>query len=229
MRCMGVLLLLPGRSPMFPPRDKVRPGSSGLVGLGGDLRCRTLIEAYRKGIFPWAGEQPIPWYSPDPRMILRPSAFRASRSLRKLRRQGVLEVRLDTCFEDVMRACASTPRPGQDGTWISEAMIGAYRDLHEQGIAHSVEVFEDGVLAGGLYGLAMGTIFFGESMFHRRPDASKVALWHLCERLEAWGFALIDCQQQTRHLASLGAAPVDRADFLQALAVGVGEPERWGG
>lgn len=214
---------------MFPPRDRVRPGANGLVGIGGDLRPRTLLEAYRKGIFPWAGNQPIPWYSPDPRMVLPPSGFRASRSLRKLRRQGVLEVRVDTCFADVMRACAKVPRPGQDGTWISASMVSAYTTLHRQGYGHSIEVFEDGQLVGGLYGLAIGAMFFGESMFHTRRDASKVALWHLCELLEGWGFVLVDCQQETRHLASLGAAPIPRAEFLRRLAAAVEVPARWGG
>lgn len=214
---------------MFPARDRVRPGANGLVGIGGDLRPRTLLEAYRKGIFPWAGNQPIPWYSPDPRMVLRPGDLRVSRSLRKLRRQGRLEVRVDTCFADVMRACAGVPRPGQDGTWISPAMVRAYTTLHQQGYGHSIEVFEDDQLVGGLYGLAIGAMFFGESMFHTRRDASKLALWHLCERLAAWEFDLIDCQQETRHLASLGAAPITRPDFLARLAAAVAVPPRWGG
>lgn len=226
---MGVLLLLPGRRPMFPPTTRLRPGANGLVGLGGDLRPETLIEAYRKGIFPWDGRQPIPWYSPDPRMVLRPSALKISRSLRKLARQGKLTVTIDTAFSEVMHRCANTPRPGQPGTWITEKMIGAYSILHQRGIAHSVEVWEDGSLVGGLYGLAMGSIFYGESMFHSRRDASKLALLHLCETLAGWGFALIDCQQETPHLASLGAQPISREQFYAHLATSQAGPEHWGG
>jgi len=225
---MGVLFLLPGRSPMFPRRERVKPGPNGLVGIGGDLRPKTLIEAYSKGIFPWDGDQPIPWYSPDPRMILRPEDFRANRALRKLERQGRLEVAFDTRFADVMRACAAVPREGQDGTWITEGMVRSYGTLHERGIAHSVEVYEDGALVGGLYGLALGRMFFGESMFHTRRDASKLALWTLCERLRVRGFVAVDCQQETPHLASLGAAPIPRAEFLDLLAVHADSPDQWG-
>ena len=224
-----MLLLWPGRRPMFPPAERIRPGIGGLVGLGGDLHPDTLIEAYRKGVFPWEGRQPIPWFSPDPRMVLRPGAFRASRSLRKLDRQGRLTVKTDTCFAEVMRRCAAVPRPGQDGTWITENMIRSYTTLHERGIGHSVEVFEGGELVGGLYGLAMGAIFFGESMFHARRDASKLALYHLCQRLEAWGHELIDCQQETAHLASLGARPIPRAQFMRQLAAALArEDVAWG-
>ena len=222
------LLLWPGRSPMFPPREQVRPRPDGLVGLGGDLRQRTLLEAYRKGIFPWDGKQPIPWYSPDPRMVLFPTAFHASRSLRKLRRQGHLTVREDSQFVDVMQACAATPRPGQKGSWITPSMVRAYSGLHQRGIAHSIEVYSQDELVGGLYGLALGGIFFGESMFHTRRDASKLALWHLCERLAAWDFVLIDCQQQTPHLARMGARPIPRAEFLLHLEDTVDVADRWG-
>ncbi|MDG1477945.1 MAG: leucyl/phenylalanyl-tRNA--protein transferase [Myxococcota bacterium] len=226
---MGVLLLRPGRRPMFPPLDQLRPGDNGLVGLGGDLRPETVIEAYSKGIFPWDGRQPIPWYSPDPRMVLPPSKLKVSRSLGKLARQGHLRVTLDTAFTQVMQCCAATPRPGQPGTWITPSMIATYTALHERGIAHSVEVWEAGALVGGLYGLAMGATFFGESMFHTRRDASKLALLHLCRRLEGWGFELIDCQQETPHLASLGAAPISRAQFTARLRASLAGPGRWGG
>ena len=226
-----MLLLWPGRRPMFPPLEQVRPGAGGLVGLGGDLHPETLREAYSKGIFPWEGRQPIPWYSPDPRMVLEPSGFQASHSLRKLARQGRLTVTLDTAFSEVMRRCSVAPRPrqGHSGSWITPAMIRSYTTLHREGIAHSVEVYEDGALVGGLYGLAMGAIFFGESMFHARRDASKLALYHLCQQLQAWDFALIDCQQETPHLTRLGARPIPRAAFLVRLQAALAAPNRWGG
>lgn len=226
---MGVLLLLPGRRPMFPDLDRLNPGANGLVGLGGDLRPETIIEAYSKGIFPWDGRQPIPWYSPDPRMVLPPADLKVSRSLRKLDRQDRLHITFDAAFTQVMQCCAAIPRPGQPGTWITPGMIATYTALHRRGIAHSVEVWEDGALVGGLYGLAMGSIFFGESMFHARRDASKLALLHLCRRLAGRGFDLIDCQQETPHLATLGAAPISRAQFTARLRLSLAGPERWGG
>ncbi|MEL6347138.1 MAG: leucyl/phenylalanyl-tRNA--protein transferase, partial [Myxococcota bacterium] len=161
-------------------------------------------------------------------MILEPLAFKRSRSLKKLERRGILEVRLDTCFAEVMGNCAKVPREGQRGSWISKKMIRAYGRLHERGIAHSVEVFEDDVLVGGLYGLAMGGVFFGESMFHRRRDASKIALSHLCRLLEAWDFDMVDCQQETAHLASLGAAPIRRTAFNARLQRSLVGGDRWG-
>ena len=185
--------------------------------------------AYSKGVFPWEGRQPIPWYSPDPRMVLPPGDFRASRSLRKRARHGGLRVTMDAAFSEVMRRCAATPRPGQEGTWISDKMIRAYTVLHHRGIAHSVEVWSDTDLVGGLYGLAMGRTFFGESMFHTERDASKLALMHLCEQLSEWNFDLVDCQQETPHLASLGAAPISRAAFLRRLGVSLAGPGHWGG
>lgn len=226
---MGVLLLLPGLRPMFPSVTRLRPGTNGLVGLGGDLHPETLIEAYRKGIFPWDGRQPIPWYSPDPRMVLRPDGLKVSRSLGKLARQARLTVTIDTAFAEVMRQCAATPRHGQEGSWITPKMIRSYSTLHQRGIAHSVEVWEDEALVGGLYGLALGAIFYGESMFHSRRDASKLALLHLCQMLSVWGFDLIDCQQETRHLASLGAQPISRGQFYEHLATSQSGPELWGG
>ena len=222
-------MLLPRRRPMFPAVTQLRPGANGLVGLGGDLHPETLIEAYRKGISPWDGRQPIPWYSPDPRMVLRPDDLKVSRSLRKLARQERLRVTIDTVFSEVMRRCATTPRPGQEGSWITSKMIRSYSILHQRGIAHSIEVWEDDDLVGGLYGLAMGAIFYGESMFHSRRDASKLALLHLCQTLSGWGFDLIDCQQETRHLASLGARPISREQFYTHLAISQAGPDRWGG
>jgi leucyl/phenylalanyl-tRNA--protein transferase len=161
-------------------------------------------------------------------MVLFPSAFHASRSLRKLRRQGHLEVREDSRFVDVMTACAATPRPGQKGSWITPSMIRAYSALHQRGIAHSIEVYSQEELVGGLYGLALGGVFFGESMFYTQRDASKLALWHLCERLATWGFVLIDCQQQTGHLARMGARPIPRTEFLLHLEDAVDVAGRWG-
>lgn len=214
---------------MFPTLDRVSPRADGLVGLGGDLRPETVLEAYSKGIFPWDGRQPIPWYSPDPRMVLPPGDLRVRRSLAKLDRQGRLTVTIDTAFSEVMQRCAAIPRPGQDGTWITPGMVTTYTTLHRRGIAHSVEVWEDGALVGGLYGLAMGSIFFGESMFHARRDASKIALLHLCRRLVDRSFDLIDCQQETPHLASLGATPISRAQFTARLKVSLAGPARWNG
>ena len=204
---------------MFPDPDEIVTDDTGLLGWGGNLEVVTLIEAYSKGIFPWAGRQPIPWYCPDPRLVLLPQDFRASRSLRKLERQGRLVVRYDRAFRRVMEACAGAPRPGQDGTWISAEMVDAYEKLHALGIAHSVEVYDSaGQLVGGLYGLSLGVAFFGESMFFRAPNASKVALSRLCRDLLARGFHFIDCQQETPHLQSLGAVSISRRDYLDRLA-----------
>lgn len=221
------LLLPPGRRPMFPPVDEITPGEDGLVALGGDLDPDTLVEAYRKAIFPWDGRWPIPWYSPDPRLILEPAAFHVSKSLHKLDKQGRIEVRFDTAFPDVMRACAGKKRRGQRGTWIRGGIFEGYGALHTRGVAHSVEAWEEGVLVGGLYGLAMGTAFFGESMFTHRPDASKLALLHLCRRMAATGGTLVDCQQDTPHLRSLGAFNTSRADYLRRLDEALAGPEIW--
>jgi leucyl/phenylalanyl-tRNA--protein transferase len=201
----------------FPPVERALRSPNGLLAAGGDLSVPRLLEAYRHGIFPWfnAGE-PILWWSPDPRMVLFPSEFRISHSLDKTLRKGAYEVRCDTSFEQVMRACAA-PRDGHAGTWIHEDMIRAYCALHELGFAHSVETWVDGELAGGLYGIAVGRMFYGESMFSRRTDASKIALAHLARQLERWEFGMIDCQMNTPHLASLGASEIPRAEFVARL------------
>ncbi len=188
-----------------------------MVALGGRLTPKLLIEAYSKGIFPWSGEDPVPWYSPDPRLILEPQKVHISKSMRKMMRRGGYTVRFDRNFQGVMMACAATPRPEQDGTWICARMIAAYGKLHEQGIAHCVEVELDGRLAGGLYGLTLGRFFFGESMFAWQPNASKLALIALCQRLAEADFELIDCQQETGHLKSMGAEPIPRARYLSRL------------
>jgi leucyl/phenylalanyl-tRNA--protein transferase len=191
----------------------------GLLAVGGDLQPDRILDAYRRGIFPWGtvDGQPL-WYSPDPRMVLFPEEFRLTRSLRRTLRAGRFEVRFDSDFPGVMAACASTPRDGQDGTWITPEMRHAYTRLHELGWAHSVETYADGVLVGGLYGMAIGRMFYGESMFSRRSDASKVAFAHLIDYLVTHQFGMIDCQMYTDHLASLGGREIPRAEFLARLS-----------
>jgi len=202
----------------FPPVTTALQDPNGLLAMGGDLSPARLLEAYRHGIFPWFSEgDPVLWWSPDPRMVLFPKEFKLSRSLRKAIRTKRFELRTDTAFEAVMRAC-SAPRPGQDGTWISEEMVAAYTALHFMGYAHSVEVWLDKELVGGLYGVAIGRMFFGESMFSRRTDASKIALAHLAAQLVRWDFGMIDCQMNTAHLASLGAREIPRTEFVNHLA-----------
>ncbi len=201
---------------LFP--EYLEPDEHGIVAVGAAITPRILLEAYSKGIFPWTGEYPIPWFSPDPRMVLEPMAFKASKSLRKLARQGRYEVRFDTAYRDVMRACSKVPRPEQLGTWITPNMLAGYGTLHRMGYAHSVETYDhDGALVGGLYGLSLGRAFFGESMFALASNASKLALYRLCTELASRGFAFVDCQQETEHLASLGAAPIPRSEYLQRL------------
>ena len=201
----------------FPPVSKALRSPNGLLCAGGDLSATRLIEAYRHGIFPWFSEgDPILWWSPDPRMVLFPDELKVSRSLRRAVRRGAYETRFDTAFSDVMRACAA-PRAGQHGTWIMPEMIAAYTVLHHIGVAHSVESWLDGELVGGLYGLWLGKVFFGESMFSRATDASKVALVRLVERLKAMDCRVIDCQQATAHLASLGAREIPRKEFAKLL------------
>ena len=202
---------------------------SGLLAVGGDLRPSRLLNAYALGIFPWYSEgQPILWHSPNPRFVLDPERFHLPRSLGKTMRRGEFEVRFDTAFERVIRACARTPRPGQNGTWITRAMERAYVELHRQGYAHSVEAFREDELCGGVYGVSLGSAFFGESMFAHAPDASKVAFAALVERLKGWGFTLIDCQQETEHLARFGAEPWPRERFLEALDRALEAPTRTG-
>lgn len=218
----------PGRRPAFPP--VLRSDAYGQVAEGGALDRETLVEAYSRGIFPWSGDDPIPWFCPDPRLILIPARFRASRKLRSLYRSGRYDLSYDRSFGDVMRACATTPRDGEDGTWINERMIGAYSELHDLGIAHSVEAWLDGELVGGLYGLTFGSAFFGESMFARLANTSKLALYHLCRRLVDWRFDFVDCQAVTHHLMSLGAEPISRSVYLSRLERALRRPsrhERW--
>ena len=212
----------------FPPVELALRDPDGLLALGGDLAPERLLAAYRQGIFPWYSEgQPILWWSPDPRMVLLPNELKISRSLRKTLRKRPFRITLDTDFPAVMAACAD-PRADGHGTWITEEMTLAYRRLHELGYAHSVEAWQEGHLVGGLYGVALGRVFFGESMFTRATDASKVAFVHLVEQLMRWDFALIDCQVHTGHLASLGAKPIPRSDFTTALLREAQPPDRRG-
>ncbi len=212
----------------FPPVSRALDEPNGLLAAGADLSVRRLTAAYRQGIFPWYSEgQPLLWWSPDPRMVLFPRELKLSRSLRKRLRRRDYEVRVDGGFEAVMRACA-TPREDHAGTWITEDMIVAYAALHRHGLAHSVATWVGGELAGGLYGVALGRIFYGESMFTRATDASKIALAHLVRQLERWGFGMIDCQMKTAHLASFGAREIPRAEFMRKLEELVNYPSRQG-
>ena len=219
-----------GREHLFPPLEAALEEPNGLLAAGGDLSPGRLLAAYRLGIFPWFSEDdPILWWSPDPRMVLYPAELRVTRSLRRALKRDDYEIRVDTEFRAVIRACAE-PRPGQHGTWITARMLRAYCTLHERGLAHSVETWRDGRLIGGLYGVAIGRAFFGESMFSRAADASKLALVHLVRQLSRWQFGLIDCQMRTAHLASLGAREVPRALFsrqLQQLVNYPPEPAVW--
>ncbi|MEQ1582207.1 MAG: leucyl/phenylalanyl-tRNA--protein transferase [Steroidobacteraceae bacterium] len=212
----------------FPPVERALREPDGLLAAGGDLSQERLLAAYRRGIFPWYSPgQPILWWSPDPRAVLDPRDFKRSKSLDKSIRNRGFETRLDSRFEDVMRACGSSAiRP--QGTWISPAMIAAYTRLHAAGYAHSVETWRDGQLVGGLYGVGFGRIFCGESMFSLERDASKVALSRLCEELIARDYAVIDCQMTTPHLLSLGARTVPRADYLARLAAAGAWPDQPG-
>jgi leucyl/phenylalanyl-tRNA---protein transferase len=219
-----------GNAP-FPPIGKALTSPNGLLCAGGDLSPERLIDAYSHGIFPWYSEgDPILWWSPDPRMVLFPDELRVSHSLRKTVERGVYEIRFDTAFRAVIEQCAA-PRDGQGGTWIVPEIMDAYTRLHELGFAHSVESWRDGELVGGLYGLSLGQAFFGESMFSRADDASKVALVKLVGRLKASGCRIIDCQQATAHLASLGAREIPRGEFAQRVRESLQYPpsgSRWG-
>jgi leucyl/phenylalanyl-tRNA--protein transferase len=212
---------------IFPPPAMAEP--SGVLAIGGDLRPERLLLAYSMGIFPWYSEDmPILWHSPDPRMVLTPATMHAGRSLRKAMRKRPYEIRLDTAFADVIAACAATPREGQRGTWITDEMMDAYIELHRRGLAHSAEAWQGDRLVGGLYGVSIGGVFFGESMFAHATDASKIAFATLVRQLAAWGIELIDCQVYTEHLASLGAEELPRAEFLGALERALRKPTRKG-
>ena len=223
--------LAPRPTAPFPDPALAETDPNGLLAVGGDLSPQRLHNAYRLGIFPWYGDgQPILWWSPDPRLVLFPDDLRISRSLRRTLRRGTFSVSLDRDFPAVIHACAA-PRSDADGTWILPEIARAYERLHGLGLAHSAEAWQGDELVGGLYGVAIGRAFFGESMFSRASDASKVALVHLVRRLTDWGYALIDCQVYTPHLASLGAVEIPRAEFQRRLAEAVAAPvaaEAWG-
>jgi len=204
----------------FPPPQYANP--DGLLALGGVLSEEWLLEAYCSGIFPWYNEgEPILWWSPDPRFVLYPEEIKISKSLRKVIRKEVYEVRIDSAFEAVIRSCAEVRVKSGIGTWITSEMRDAFINLHEQGYAHSFESWYEGELVGGLYGVALGKTFSGESMFCTRSNASKVALVALTEHCKVHGIALIDCQLQTPHLASMGAKSIRRSDFLNCLHEGL--------
>lgn len=215
----------------FPPSSAALDSPNGLIAIGGDLSCERLIAAYRRGIFPWyEAPQPVMWWTPDPRSVLPPQELHISRSLRKALLRGQFKLSVDTCFSRVVEQCAATRKDGP-GTWIGGDMLTAYNNLHRQGIAHSVEVWDlEGELAGGLYGVSLGRVFFGESMFSLQTNASKVAMVALAHMLQRADFALIDCQVESEHLNSLGAHNIDRLDFERLLDQNVNEtigPEIW--
>lgn len=203
----------------FPATDNALDEPNGLLAVGGDLSPERLIAAYRQGIFPWfEASQPILWWSPSPRAVLFPDSIYLSKSLKKRLRRRDYMVTCDQQFRQVMQHCADTPRTGQDGTWITDEMLQAYGELFDRGIAHSIETWQDDQLVGGLYGIAIGKVFYGESMFSVSTDASKVAFAHLAKQLENWGFAVIDCQVSNSHLSSLGAEEISREVFCKLLS-----------
>jgi leucyl/phenylalanyl-tRNA--protein transferase len=217
----------------FPPAERAlgpRSEAPGLLAASRELTPQRLLLAYRQGIFPWYSEgQPVLWWSTDPRMVLAPGALRVSatfrKTLKRVLRDADWEIRVDHDFRAVMRACALTPRAGQDGTWITEDIVAAYGHLHDHGLAHSVEAWYRGEPAGGLYGVALGQMFYGESMFAWRTDASKIALAALCAFLAGHGVPMIDCQQETEHLASMGARPIPRTEFLAHVRHAARQPD----
>ena len=203
----------PTRFPAIEETDE-----DGIIAVGGDLSPERLVQAYRRGIFPWYSEGlPILWHCPDPRFVLEAASLHVPKSLRKMMRRGVYDVRLDTAFESVIDGCARTPRTGQRGTWITRDMRKAYVRLHTLGYAHSAEAWLDGKLVGGLYGVSLGQVFYGESMFANADDASKVAFATLVEWMRGWGVELIDCQQETAHLGRFGAVPWPRVRFTEVV------------
>lgn len=202
----------------FPPLTGALTEPNGLIAIGGDLSAPRLLSAYKQGIFPWFSEgEPIMWWSPDPRMVLFPDELKISASLKKTLRKNLFELRFNTAFREVMTACSQTPRHGQPGTWITQQMIAAYCELHAQGFAICSESWQDGILVGGCYGVKIGRMFYGESMFHHVTDASKVAFVHLVEFLKNQGIGMIDCQMKTPLLASFGGREIPRDEFMQNL------------
>jgi len=210
--------LLDPQDVVFPRANLALNEPNGLLAIGGNLSAETLYQAYQQGIFPWYNKgEPILWWSPDPRSVLIPEQLKVSKSLRKLIRKNIFTITYDQAFQQVIRACSSVPREDQGGTWITDEMLQAYGNLHQRGIAHSIECWQGDKLVGGLYGVAIGQVFFGESMFSKVSNASKVALVYLVEQLLNWGYALIDCQIESAHLNSLGAVCIKRNEFLTHL------------
>lgn len=206
----------------FPETSLALDDPDGLLAVGGDLSVPRLLEAYRRGIFPWYSEnQPILWWSPSPRTVLRPKDLHLGRSNKKLLRKNPFTIKVDTAFHQVITHCSSINRPDQDGTWIMDETIEAYTALYAAGYAHSIEAWRDGNLVGGLYGVSLGKVFFGESMFSLESGASKVAFMHMVKTLKEWGYQLIDCQIHTDYLASFGASEVSRKTFELALSESV--------
>jgi leucyl/phenylalanyl-tRNA--protein transferase len=205
---------------VFP--DSLQPDENGLIAVGGELSQRVLIEAYSKGIFPWFNGPPIMWFSTDPRPVLYPDHLHVSKRLSRVLKQGQFEVRFDQDFEKVVFLCGTVPRARQDGSWIDRSFLEAYTELHYgRYITHCVSAYREGKLCGGLYGLTLGRVFFGESMFSLQPNASKVALYHLCRWLKRRNFLMIDCQQVTPHMLSLGSVEVSRNEYLELLRAGL--------
>ena len=221
-------LLNPYADPVFP--DFLEPDETGLIAVGGNLSERVLLQAYSKGIFPWVVGPPIMWFSPDPRLVLYPDDLHVPKRLARDLRSRRFSVDFDRDFEKVISCCASVARKHQNGTWIDEEFIAAYCNLHRKYLAHCVSVYKEGVLCGGLYGVSLGRVFFGESMFSLEPNASKVALYYLAEWVKKRGFLFIDCQVPSEHLLNLGAVEIPRAVFLENLARGFSWPThdyRW--
>ena len=209
--------------PLFPDPEEADP--DGLLAIGGDLEPERLLTAYASGIFPWYSQgSPILWWSPDPRLVLEPQTLHVPKSLRRVLNSGRFRFTLDCAFTEVIRACAGSTRPGQDGTWIVQEMVDAYTRLHTLGFAHSAECWQEGRLVGGMYGVSLGAIFFGESMFYAEQDASKALFATFVPWLYASGCRLIDCQQTTQHLLRFGAKEISRREFLRRVAVGVVQP-----
>lgn len=210
--------------PGFPDPREAEP--NGLLAMGGDLKPQRLLNAYARGIFPWFSEgDPLLWHCPDPRLVLLPEELHLPKRLRRFLRSGCYEIRFDTDFQGVIEGCAEALRPGQQGTWITRDMRQAYHRMFRLGFAHSVEAWEDGDLVGGLYGISLGAVFFGESMFHRAPEASKVALVALVAFLKSQGFDMLDCQQDTPHMRRFGARLFSRDDFLARLDASLDQRE----
>lgn len=215
------------REMWFPP--PTRSTSEGIVAYGGDFRVERLLLAYQSGIFPWPMKgYPLLWFSPDPRFVLLPTHAHLPRSLRKKMRKSPYEIRFDTAFGEVIRSCGATERPGQRGTWVTPELIRGYEGLHVHGVAHSIEAWQGDTLVGGLYGVSLGAAFFGESMFALAPDASKIAFATLLANLATWGFAMVDCQVYTEHLARFGAEEWPRDLFLSQLQECLSAPTRRG-